>query len=187
MRNLLFQSLGLLVALSVAAPAQEREPDLILLDGKVLTVDDDFSVAEAVAVADGRILALGSNEEIRPLAGPATRIIELDGRTVIPGLIDNHSHMTSTAREWSRSVSLEGALSREAALARIGARAADVGPGEWIFALRGWTPGQFVEQPGPLTLRGTGPSGPRQPRSGSWPVWSAWGTANGRAIARRRY
>ncbi len=184
MRNFLLQSLRLLVVFSMAGvlPAQEVEPDLILLDGKVLTVDDDFSVAEAVAVADGRILALGSNEEIRLLAGPATRIIELEGRTVIPGLIDNHSHATSTAREWSRSVSLEGALSREVALARIAARAADVGPGEWIFALRGWTPGQFPDQPGPLTLEELDEAAPDNPVLVVAGM-ERMGTANGRAMA----
>jgi predicted amidohydrolase YtcJ len=64
-------------------------PDLVLLNGQVLTVDAQFSVAEAVAVRDGRILAVGSTADIRRLAGPPTRTIDLAGRSVVPGFIDS--------------------------------------------------------------------------------------------------
>lgn len=189
MQSLLLQPLTLFAVLSVTglvtladSAAQDVEPDQVLLHGKILTVDDDFSIAEAVAVAGNKILAVGSNAEIARLAGPATRIIELEGRTVIPGLIDNHSHMTSAARDWARTVRLEGAFTRQEALARIAARAADAQPGEWIFALRGWTPAQFQDRPGALTreeLDQAAPDNPVLVVAGMDRI----GTANGRAIA----
>ncbi len=67
-------------------------PELILYNGKIVTVDDDFSIAEAMAVADGRILAVGANDEVRALAGPRTESFDLAGKTVLPGLIDSHTH-----------------------------------------------------------------------------------------------
>jgi predicted amidohydrolase YtcJ len=81
------------VGAQTAAPAVPAEllayPNLVLVNGKVLTVDAQFTIAEAVAMRDGRVLAVGSNAEIRRLAGPATRTIDLAGRTVVPGFIDS--------------------------------------------------------------------------------------------------
>ena len=67
--------------------------DLILTGGKVVTVDDRFSIASAIAVRDGRILAVGSDAEIERHRAPRTEEIALVGRTVLPGLIDGHAHM----------------------------------------------------------------------------------------------
>ena len=66
--------------------------ETILVNGKIVTVDATFSYQEALAIADGRIVALGSSEEIEKLAGPNTRRVDLGGKTVIPGLADNHLH-----------------------------------------------------------------------------------------------
>ena len=71
--------------------------DLALLNGKIVTVDKDESIAEAVAVKFGRILAVGTGAEIKRLIGHNTRTIDLQGRTAIPGLIDSHCHITGTA------------------------------------------------------------------------------------------
>lgn len=68
--------------------------DMVLINGKIVTVDDQESMAEAVAVESGRILAVGSSREIQSLAGPETKIIDLHGRIVIPGLIESHCHLT---------------------------------------------------------------------------------------------
>jgi adenine deaminase len=82
--------------LSVAALAawsgalvQAQAPDLILHNGKVVTVDPAFSMAEGVAIRGDRFVAVGTNDAVRRTAGPATRVIDLRGRTVIPGLIDS--------------------------------------------------------------------------------------------------
>jgi predicted amidohydrolase YtcJ len=69
-------------------------PDLVLHNGKIVTVDSHFSIAEAVAVKEDRFIAVGGNEEILALSGPKTEAINLRGRTVLPGLIDSHNHMT---------------------------------------------------------------------------------------------
>src|SRR5690348_3859353 len=66
--------------------------DTILINGKILTVDNQSSIREAMAIREGRIQAVGATADIRELASPATRTIDLQGRTVIPGLIDSHMH-----------------------------------------------------------------------------------------------
>lgn len=73
--------------------------DLVLLDGRVLTVDDQFSVATALAVRDGRFIAVGSNDDVRVHIGSRTRVIDGRGRTVVPGLIDTHVHALGVAAE----------------------------------------------------------------------------------------
>src|SRR5262245_14648086 len=89
---------ALLAGLVLGAPRTEAQaPDSVLLDGKIATVDAQSSVREALAIRDGKVLAVGTTAEIRKLAGPATRVVDLDGRTVIPGLIDSHLHAIRAA------------------------------------------------------------------------------------------
>ena len=88
-----------LVLMSGQAPAQSlpaeviRYADLVLHNGKIITVDANFTLVQAIAVRDGKILKVGRDAEILALAGPATRRVNLQGRAVIPGLIDTHSHL----------------------------------------------------------------------------------------------
>ena len=83
-----------LFALLLLVPAieQAQAPDRILYNGQILTVDEDFSTASAIAISGERILAVGDTDDIRALAGPGTEQSDLEGRTVIPGFIDNHLH-----------------------------------------------------------------------------------------------
>ena len=74
--------------------AAANPPDTIFYNGKILTVDPQFSVAEAIAISDGRIVAVGSNAEILELTESQTKQCDLEGHTVIPGLIDNHMHLS---------------------------------------------------------------------------------------------
>ena len=88
-------------------------PDMVLVNGKVVTVDDRFSIREAVAIREERILAVGTSPEIRALAGPHTRVVDLKGRTVLPGLIDSHNHMLRAGFRWPQEVRLDEAASVE--------------------------------------------------------------------------
>jgi predicted amidohydrolase YtcJ len=82
--------------------------DMVLINGQIITIDNDEfnnepgTVAQAMAVRDGKILALGSNAQINPMAGPDTNLIDLKGKTVVPGLIDTHSHLFDYADHPSR-------------------------------------------------------------------------------------
>ena len=124
-----------LIAVSIWAgfcatlPAQTA--DLILHDGKVVTVDADFSIAEAVAVLGDRIVAVGSNSDVRKLAGAGTRQVDLKGKTVIPGLMDTHSHATGAAMyEFDHTVPDMETIGD--VLAYIRGRADVLDDGEWI-------------------------------------------------------
>jgi len=77
--------------------AAAAPPELILHSGKIITVDEQFSIAEAIAIENGRVAAVGSNAAIRELTGPRTQLIDLQGKTVLPGLIDTHTHPTGAA------------------------------------------------------------------------------------------
>jgi predicted amidohydrolase YtcJ len=145
--------LFLLVLLAgfVSAHAQEA-PDTIFLNGKIVTVDEFFSIAEAVAVRGDTIVAVGSNEDIDSLKGDATRVLDLQGRTVIPGLIDNHNHVVRATEYWPNDTRLDGVTSRSTALAMLKAKAQKLPPGEWLMSLGGWTENQFIDSRQDFTL-----------------------------------
>jgi len=131
--------------------AQSDAPDLILSNGKIITVDERFTVAQAVAVKGERIVAVGSNQDIGRLAGPSTRKIDLKGRAVTPGLIDNHMHLLRGGTTWQWEVRWDGIGTRKQALELLHARVAAVKPGEWIFNLGGWAIEQFSDDKRPFT------------------------------------
>jgi predicted amidohydrolase YtcJ len=131
--------------------AQQPQADLILVNGKIITVDDRFTIAQAVAVRGDRIVAVGTNAEIGRLAGPATRRIDLGGKAVIPGLIDNHMHLLRGATTWVRELRFDGIESRKRAIEMVRAHAKAAGPGEWVFNIGGWAHQQFADDPKPFT------------------------------------
>src|SRR2546425_12270293 len=109
----------LFIFLAMAPQLCAQTADTVLLNGKVLTVDPQFSIQEAIAIRDGRISAVGKTADLRKLAGPRTRVIDLQGRTVIPGLIDSHLHGIRAALSFSTEVNWIGAPSLDDALGRI--------------------------------------------------------------------
>ncbi|MBT5032355.1 MAG: amidohydrolase family protein [Proteobacteria bacterium] len=131
--------------------AQEA-PNQIFSNGKIITVDDYFSIQEAVAISGDRILAVGSNAEINALAGPQTNIINLEGRTVIPGLIDNHNHVVRATEYWPNDARLDGVTSRAEALNILKAKASTLPAGEWLMSLGGWQESQFADSKDDFTL-----------------------------------
>ena len=110
--------------------------DLALLDARVLTVDRAGRRAEAIAVQDGRIAAIGASPEIERLAGPETRVLRLGGRAVVPGFVDPHTHFSMTTLE---PVAVDcGSPPHESVqniVAAVAAMATSVPAGRWI---RGW-------------------------------------------------
>ena len=136
--------LAAFLVLSTAAWSQTA--DTVLLNGKILTVDSQFSTREAIAVRGGRILATGTNAEIRKLAGPGSRTIDLQGRTVIPGLIDSHMHAIRAALSFSTEVNWIGARSLPEALGRIRDAARTMKAGAWLIVAGGWNVDQFQER-----------------------------------------
>jgi predicted amidohydrolase YtcJ len=126
--------------------SQGQEPDWILHQGKVITVDTNFSVAEAVAIADDRFMAIGTNDAILKLAGKRTRTLDLRGHAVIPGLMDNHLHNAGGGPgvDLSRSRTLQEILDA------IAARIKQSKAGELIVTNADWHEAQLKEQRLPL-------------------------------------
>src|SRR5687767_4278359 len=110
-------ALAILAALAHPALFAQQNVDTIITRGKILTVDGNFSVVEALAITGGRIVARGTSQEIAKLAGSSTRVIDVRGATVIPGLIDNHVHLTRAVATWHQQARFEGVGSRKEALA----------------------------------------------------------------------
>jgi hypothetical protein len=121
-------------------------PELILYNGKIVTVDARFSYAEAVAIRAGRFVAVGSNAAVRKNAAAGTRSIDLEGRTVVPGFSDNHLHNAGGGP----GVDLSRARSLSDVLAAIAARVKRSKTGEIIASNRDWHEGQLKEQRLPL-------------------------------------
>ena len=113
-----------LLPLLLAACGSEMElpaADTVFINGKVLTVDSEFSVAEALAIEGSRIVAVGDTETLSQRIGAATQVVELQGKTVIPGLIDNHMHFIRAAQRWNLQARIDGVNSRSEALEIIAA------------------------------------------------------------------
>ena len=135
----------------VCCAAWAQPADVLLRNGKVVTVDDRFSIVQAIAIRGERVLATGSDAEMSRLAGPATKVVDLAGRMVIPGLIDNHAHFMRAAEYWHREVRLDGVTSRRQALEMIAAKAKASAPGEWVLVLGGWSLEQFTDSQADFT------------------------------------
>lgn len=145
---------GLAVALcsvvawqSQPAPhAQAPAPaDVILINGSVLTVDARDSVAQAVAIAGGKIVAVGTTDRIKALVGAATEVIDLRGRAVTPGLIDSHVHFTEADALFTVDLSDTAVTTIGEVQKRVAAQVAKLKPGEWVRG-RGWDEGKYAEQ-----------------------------------------
>jgi predicted amidohydrolase YtcJ len=157
------RSCALIAALvGAATEGRAQPPDVVLLDGKIVTVDAASPLREALAIRDGKILALGSTAEMRRLAGADTRVVELGGRTVIPGLIDSHLHAVRAALSFSTEVNWIGARSLREALERISEAARRRPRGSWLIVAGGWNELQFAERrrPTQAELEAAAPDNP---------------------------
>src|SRR4051812_1587559 len=93
MRRLVL-SLGMFAILTGSAVLAQKSVDTVVTNGKILTADAKFSIVQALAIDNGRIVARGTSKDIARYTGPSTRVVDVAGATVIPGLIDNHFHLT---------------------------------------------------------------------------------------------
>jgi predicted amidohydrolase YtcJ len=122
---------------------RDQAPDLILYNGRITTFVDGLPECSAIACKDGRVLALGSDAEIRALAGPATQQLDLAGKRTIPGFNDAHNHMLQVGIKFSR-LEVEHCTSIAEMVEMVRARAAITPPGQWIIG-EGWNESLFAE------------------------------------------
>lgn len=145
----LYQRLAVAATLSFASPVgyvQAQTADTVLFNGKILTVDKDFSVQQALAIGHGQVLASGTSAAMKKLAGDKARLIDLGGRTVIPGLTDGHIHGIRAALTFGTEVNWIGITTLKEALERVRQAAKTQKPGSWIVVAGGWTEEQFEEK-----------------------------------------
>ena len=139
----------LLVALAIgvagAMPVEAQIADAVLLDGKVVT-QAAAGNSQALAIHDGKVLAVGPTDAIRKHVGPGTKVIDLGGRTVIPGLIDSHIHAIRAALFYATEVNWIDTRSIPEAMERMSAAARKARPGQWLIVAGGWTEQQFKER-----------------------------------------
>jgi predicted amidohydrolase YtcJ len=141
MKRLLLASVLASTALACGAA------DLVLMNAKIVTVDDRFTIAQALAITGQRIVAVGSNADMQKLAGSQAKTIDLKGRTVIPGLIDNHAHFIRVAEKWHEEMRVDTITSRKQVIGMLRERVKATQPGTWIVTLGGWSEEQFLDDP----------------------------------------
>ena len=134
------------LALAAGSAARAAPPaELILFHGRVLTVDSRDSIAEALAIRDGKIIAIGADRDILRLAGAATQRIDLHGRTATPGLIDSHAHIADAGVEQLYHVHLSDVSTVAEVVRRVQAGIAGLKAGEWLQG-DGWDEGKLAER-----------------------------------------
>src|SRR5213594_5088289 len=120
--------------------------DLILHNGLVTTLDRSNPSATAVAIRDGKFLRVGTEADVLPLAGPATRVIDLEGRRVLPGLIDNHLHIIRGGLSFNMELRWDGVRSLADAMEMLKQPIAVTPPPQWVRVVGGFTEHQFAEK-----------------------------------------
>ena len=147
MKNALTLVLTICV-LAIAKPNGQQQPvpaDLVLINGRIITVDANDAIAQAVAIRGGRIVAVGSSEEIRRFVNNATQTIDLHGRTATPGLIDTHVHFSEADALFMVDLGDVSVKTMKDVIARVRDGVAKVKPGEWVRG-RGWDEGKLAER-----------------------------------------
>src|SRR5512132_665286 len=146
-RTLLVAAALTLVVPASAQPPQPAPADLVLTNGRVLTVEDALPEAQAIAIKGDRIAALGSSTDIRRYVGPATQVVDLHGQLAVPGLIDGHAHFLGVG-EAQLNLNLMPTTSWEQIVALVGDAVKKAKPGEWIVG-RGWHQEKWTSRPQP--------------------------------------
>jgi predicted amidohydrolase YtcJ len=173
-------SLLAIVHSAAAIGAPQYVADLVIVNGHIVTMDAKDRVAEALAIRDGRILAVGTNALVRRYARAGTRIVDLRGHTATPGLIDTHAHIADAGLSAIASVQLADAKDIAEVQKRVAERVARLKPGAWVVGA-GWDEGKLAEHRYVL-------AGDLDAVSPSNPVWlenttGHYGVANHQALA----
>lgn len=121
-------------------------PDVILRRGNITTLDRSNPIASAVAITDGKFTAVGRDEDIMPMAGPRTRVIDLQGRSVLPGLIDNHLHLIRGGLSYNLELRWDGVRSLADGMAMLKRQVAITPAPQWVRVVGGFTEQQFAEK-----------------------------------------
>src|SRR6478609_7849695 len=137
--------LAILVISCWATSAYAQKADLIVTNAKIVTLDPASTIAQALAVREGKIVAVGGNDAMEGLIGPATRRVDAGGRTIIPGLIDSHIHAVRAGLTYATEVNWIGAKTIPEAMERL-RQAATARPASWIIVAGGWSELQFEEK-----------------------------------------
>ena len=142
-----FRRTSLIVLLAIATidrgvQSQAASPDLIIVNANIYTVDRAFSTAQAVAIAGGKFIAVGRNDEIRRLAASSTKVLDVGGRTIVPGLADDHLHNAGGGD----GVDLSRARTLPEVLNAIGAAVKRARPGEIVVTNADWHEAQLKDQ-----------------------------------------
>jgi len=125
---------------------EPQYPDLILHRGLFTTLDRSNPVASSVAISNGRFSHIGHDADIVPLAGPNTKIIDLEGKRVLPGLIDNHLHIIRGGLNFNMELRWDGVRSLSDAMNMLKRQVAVTPPPQWVRVVGGFTEHQFVEK-----------------------------------------
>ena len=133
-----------LAALAPAVLGAQAKADLVLVNGRIYTVDNSRPQASALAVRGGRVLFVGSDAEARVLSNASTRVIDLNGATVVPGIVDAHAHLLGLGSALRR-VNLAGSASYDEVIERVKTFSRDVKPGDWITG-RGWDQNRWTNK-----------------------------------------
>ncbi|MFB7620171.1 amidohydrolase [Kitasatospora sp. NPDC056181] len=134
------------VAGLVPAPREDAQADLLVRNAKVFTGDAARPGARAVAIRDGRVVALGDDHDLAHLVGPSTRVVDALGRRVVPGLNDSHLHVIRGGLNYVLELRWDGVRSLRHALAMLREQAGRTPKGQWIRVVGGWTAEQFAER-----------------------------------------
>ncbi len=129
----------------LTAQTQQPAADLVLTNGKIITVDARDSIAQALAVSGGKIVAVGTNDQMKARTGPRTQVVDLRGRTATPGLIDSHVHFQEVDSLYSIDLADLSIKSIDDVLARVRDQVRTLNPGEWVRGAR-WDEGKLAEK-----------------------------------------